>query len=116
VERNELRRNFNSSDFEFNFITKHSFLRFENGQFIDVSDPNSTYGAVVFWTGNPSDKVKLQEGVRLATEFVSAQLNLNKKSSYIVNSEFYKKEIAQLSKKDDFTKDSEKVMNLFLEK
>nr|WP_297306674.1 hypothetical protein [uncultured Flavobacterium sp.] len=116
VERNELRRNFDSSDFEFNFITKHSFLRFENGQFIDVSDPNNTYGAVVFWTGNSSDKVKLQEGVRLATEFVSAQLNLNKKSSYIVNSEFYKKEIAQLSKKDDFTKDSEKVMNLFLEK
>lgn len=116
IEKKELQKNFNSKDFNLNHITKQSYIRLENGQFIDVSDLDSSYGAVAFWNGKPNDKLKIQEGVRLSTEFVSEQLGQKKKSSYITNSELQKKEISQLSKNDNFTENSRKVMNRFLKK
>jgi len=114
IEHKELLKNFNHNQVQINYITKQSYIRFEDGQYIDVTDVNASYDAIVFWNGKNKANLKTQEGSRLATEFVSEQLGQKKKSSYITNSELYKKEIAQLPNQDNFTEKSRKVMNRFL--
>ncbi len=114
IEHKELLKNFNHNQVKINYITKQSYIRLEDGQYIDVTDVNASYDAIVFWNGKSKSNLKTQEGSRLATEFVSEQLGQKKKSSYITNSELYKKEIAQLPKQDNFTEKSRKVMNRFL--
>lgn len=114
-EENELRKNFKKTDFQLKKIVRYTYLLFENGEYLDLSGKGNTFQATAFWSGDLKESAVVQEGKKNATEFVAAQLGLKKQSSYVTNTTNYKKEIAELLSKDNFTDKSKLVMNAFLQ-
>lgn len=114
-EENELRKNFKKTDFQLKKIVRYTYLLFENGEYLDLSGKGNTFQATAFWSGDLKKSAVVQEGKKNATEFVAAQLGLKKQSSYVTTTTNYKKEIAELLSKDNFTDKSKLVMNAFLQ-
>lgn len=115
-EEKELMKNFAKNSFKYSKITKHSYVTFENGQFMDVSGIENSYQAIVYWSGNNDDDIQVQEGKSKATEFVAQQLGVKKESSYLVNDRNFRKEIAALQAKNNFTPKSKMVMDAYLKR
>lgn len=113
-ERNELQKNFGKKAFEIINIYNYSYVKIANGQYLDVSEEGASYQAMAYWSGKEDDDIVVREGKRLATEFVSEQIGGNKKSSYLLNSDKYIKEVEKLQGKNSFTSKSKEVMNAFL--
>ena len=113
-EEKELLQNFKKDAFEIKIINKHVFILFENKQTLDVSVLDNSYQAFAFWGGKNNDKVQVQDGSKLATEFVSKQLGLKTESSYVTNTKKYKEEIKKLQNKNNITAKSKTTMDLML--
>lgn len=113
-EEKELRKNFPQNSFEIIKIEKYSYINFGNGQFLDASSSGNSYDAIAYWSGKNNDDIQVKEGRAKATEFVAKQLGVKKESSYIINDKKYKKEIADLLAKQDFTPKSKEVMDYYL--
>ena len=113
-EEKELLQNFKKDAFEIKIINKHVFILFENKQTLDVSVLDNSYQAFAFWGGKNNDKVQVQDGSKMATEFVAKQLDVKKESSYVVNTKKYKNEIKSLLKKDNITSKSKITMDKLL--
>lgn len=113
-EENELIQNFKKNAFQIIKIQKYTYITFNNGQFLDISENGNSYGAIAYWSGNNKDRIKVQEGKTKATEFVAHQLAIEKESSYIINDKKYRKEIAALKTENNFTSASKEVMNTYL--
>ena len=113
-EEKELLKNFPKNTFEITNINKYTYIHFGNGQFLDASENGNSYEAIAFWSGNKNDKIKTQEGIIKATEFVAQQLGVKKQSSYIINDKIYRKEVSALLSKNNFTPKSKEVMDFYL--
>lgn len=114
LEAKELTKNFPKNTFEIINIDKYSYIKFENGQFLDASSSGNSYDAIAFWSGKNGDDIQVQEGRTKATEFVAKQLGLKKESSYVINDKKFRKEIADLLAKRNFTPKSKEVMDYYL--
>ncbi|MFZ0595484.1 MAG: hypothetical protein WAM46_00755, partial [Flavobacterium sp.] len=73
-----------------------------------------SYKSLVYWSGKMKDNVKVREGNKMATEFVSEQVGGKKESSYVINNRKYKKEVASLLSKNKITAKSKEVLNVAL--
>jgi hypothetical protein len=113
-EETELKKNFEEGAFEIQKINSHVFIQFENNQTLDASEMANSYQAFAYWGGALSDKVQVTEGTRKATEFVAANLGVEKESSYVLNTRKYKKEVALLQNKNNISDKSKMVMDKLL--
>ncbi len=113
-EEKEVLSNFDKNKFQIINISRHSVIVFENNQTLNLSDLNSTYSSKAFWNGKIKEQIQTENGLQNSTEFFAKQLKTKKESSYITNAKKYKKELAQLTKKNSITENSKKVMNAFL--
>ncbi|MDI3320358.1 hypothetical protein, partial [Pinibacter soli] len=114
VEEKELIQNFGKDALQIIYIDQHTYVIFENGQTLDISDFENSYQAFAYWGGDLEDKVQTKEGTHYATEFVAEQMNVHKESSYVANTRKYKKEVASLENANNVTEKSRKTMNAFL--
>ncbi len=113
-EEAELLKNFKKDAFEIKKIDKQVFILFDNKQNLDISDLNSSYQAFGYWGGKEGDKVQVQEGSKMATEFVAKQLGEKKESSYVVKTRMYKEEVKKLLNKNNITAKSKIIMDFLL--
>jgi len=105
-EEEELRRNFDSSDFTIFNICENSDLEFPN----ETIKLRSQKQGIIFWSGNVNEKPIVKEGnLQNATEFVSKQLGVQKESTYVSNTKKWKAEIDELTKTNIPTKVSKEV-------
>ncbi len=114
VEETELLQNFKKDAFEIKKITKHVFILFENKQTLDLTSIENSYQAFGYWGGKEGDKVQVQEGSKMATEFVAKQMGVKKESSYVTNTKKYKEEIKKLQNKNNITDKSKATMDFML--
>ncbi|MCP2028611.1 hypothetical protein L1276_003781 [Flavobacterium sp. HSC-32F16] len=115
-EEAELRRNFAKDELEIIKIHRYSYVIFENKKTLDISSDGDSYQAFAYWSGKLGDNIEVQEGTRMATEFVSKNIGVNKESSYNLNAIKYKKEVAILENKNKITSKSKEVMKAVLSK
>lgn len=113
-EEKEINQNFGKDSIRIIKLKGLSYVIFENKQTLDVSGSGNSYQGYLYWSGNLKDKVKFEDTVYFTTEFVAKQMGVDKKSSYVVNAQKYKKEVASLIKADNITEKSKEVMNAFL--
>ncbi len=113
-EEKELLQNFKKDAFEIKKIRNHIFIMFENKQTLDVSGLDNSYQAFAYWGGKNGDNVQVQEGSKMATEFIANQLGVKKESSYVVNTKKYKKEVEALKKRNNITTKSKIIMDKLL--
>ena len=113
-EETELLQNFEKDAFEIKKISKHVFILFENKQTLDLTSVENSYQAFAYWGGKEKNKVQVQEGSKMATEFVSKQLGVKKESSYVTNTKKYKEEIKKLQNKNNITDKSKATMDFML--
>ncbi|GAA4767627.1 MULTISPECIES: hypothetical protein [Flavobacterium] len=114
-EEKEILTNFDKSKLQIISITRHSFIVFENNQTLDISNFNNSYESKAFWNGKIKEQIQTEEGLQKSTEFFAKQMKVKKESSYVINAKKYKKELAQLTKKNIITDKSKKVMLAFLQ-
>ncbi|MEO8238977.1 MAG: hypothetical protein ABI793_09345 [Flavobacterium sp.] len=115
-EENELIRNFGKEALQIININKYTYVVFENKQTIDINPEGESFQAFAYWSGKLKDKIKIQQGKRMATEFVAGNMKVKKESSYVINTRKYKKEVASLESKNKITPKSNEIMNAFLNK
>lgn len=113
-EEAELLKNFKKDAFEIKKINKHVFILFNNKQTLDLTSLENSYQAFAYWGGNEQDKVQVQEGSKMATEFVAKQLDLKTESSYVTNTKKNKEEIKKLQNKNNITDKSKITMDFLL--
>ncbi|MDH1884075.1 hypothetical protein ACTS9T_00790 [Empedobacter falsenii] len=105
-EEEELRRNFDSSDFTISNICVNSDLEFPK----ETIKLRSQKQGIIFWSGNVNEKPIVKEGnLQNATEFVAKQLGVQKESTYVSNTKKWKAEIDELTKTNIPTKVSKEV-------
>ena len=110
-EEKELTNNFDKNLFTVSDICKYTDLEFPN----ETIKLNEEKRALLFWSGKANDKVVVNEGDYLySTEFVAKQLGIHKESSYAINTKKWKEKIEQLTKNNQPTKESEKVLKSLL--
>ncbi len=114
AEKKELETNFKDQDLDVMLISEHCFIKFESGQGLDMTDLNKSYQSTAFWNGNVQDEVELYDRLTNTTEFIAEKLGVEKTSSYVDNANTLKDEVQQLISKNNFTKNSEKVLQKFL--
>ncbi|MEP6806430.1 MAG: hypothetical protein ABI892_18020 [Flavobacterium sp.] len=113
-EQIELKKNFEKESLEIINIRKYTYVIFNNQQTLDISVDGQSYKSLVYWSGKMKDNVKVREGNKMATEFVSEQVGGKKESSYVINNRKYKKEVASLLSKNKVTAKSKEVLNVAL--
>lgn len=113
-EEKEILSNFDKNKLQIITITRHSFVVFENNQTLDISNHNNSYESKAYWNGKTKEQIQTEEGLQKSTEFFAKQMKVKKESSYVINAKKYKKELAQLTKKNNITDKSKKVMEAFL--
>lgn len=113
-EQIELKKNFEKDPLEIINIRKYTYVIFNNKQTLDISVDGQSYKSIAYWSGKMNDAVKVREGAKMATEFVSEQVGGKKESSYVINNKKYKKEVASLISKNKVTAKSKEVMNAVL--
>ena len=113
-EKNELIRNFGKNMFNIIQLYSYTYIVAANGQYLNLTGEGNSYQAIVYWSGNIADDIVTQEGKVNATEFVALQRGEQKESSYAKNSKEYKKEVMSLQNKNNFTAESQKVMEAYL--
>jgi hypothetical protein len=113
-EESELERNFAKEQLKIITIHRYSYVIFENRKTLDISSEGESYQAFAYWSGKMDDTVQVQEGAKMATEFVSKCIGENKESSYIINARKYRKEVAELENKNKITSKSKEVMKAVL--
>ncbi|WP_407480752.1 hypothetical protein [Elizabethkingia meningoseptica] len=113
-EKNELIRNFGKNTFNIIQLYTYTYIVAANGQYLNLTGEGNSYQAIVYWSGNIADDIVIQEGKVNATEFVALQRGEQKESSYAKNSKEYKKEVMSLQNKNNFTAESQKVMEAYL--
>jgi hypothetical protein len=115
-EEKELIRNFGKEALQIISINKYTYVVFENKQTIDINPEGGSFQSFAYWSGKLKDKIKIQEGKKMATEFVSDNMKVKKESSYVLNTRKYRKEIASLESKNKITPKSNEIMNAILNK
>lgn len=115
-EENELIRNFGKEALQIININKYTYVVFENKEIIDINLEGESFQAFAYWSGKLKDKVKIQQGKRMATEFVAGNMKVKKESSYVINTRKYRKEVASLESKNKITPKSNEIMNAILNK
>lgn len=114
TEEKELLNNFSNYNFEIIKLINYSLVVFENGKTLKMNDIGSSYNAMAYWNGNNNDNIATQEGIKHATEFISAQIGENKESSYVINTRKAREEIEKLKRTDNYTENSKKVLSAIL--
>lgn len=114
AEAVELRTNFEENALKIVKINQHLLIMLENKTFLDLRDTDTHYEYFAYWDGNMTHKMQIKTGTKMATEFVAAQMGLQKESSYVVNGRKYKAELSALTLKNNITDKSKQVLKALL--
>lgn len=109
-----MRNNFPEHDLEIIKLNNYSYVVFENGKTLEINDIGNSYKSMAYWSGKTEDTIELQESIKMATEFVSAQVGENKESSYVMITRNAREEIEKYKSSNNFTEKSKQVMNAVL--
>ena len=114
TEEKELKSNFSEHNLEIIKLNNYTYVVFENGKTLEVDGIGNSYKAMAYWSGKIEDTIEVQESIKMATEFVSAQLGENKESSYLVITRNAREEVEKYKNANNFTEKSKQVMNAVL--
>lgn len=114
-EEKELKENYNEDSLNIIAITSPTYLKSNEGKYVDLSKKGTVYKSTIFWGGKTDGDFVVQQGRLKSTEFIGSQMGEKKQSSYSKNLENYQAEISELSANQKFTDLSKAVMHKYLE-
>jgi hypothetical protein len=114
TEEKELQNNFPELNLEIIKLNNYTYVVFENDKTLEVDGIGNSYKAMAYWSGNIEDTIEVQESIKMATEFVSAQVGENKESSYVVMTRKAREQIEKYKNSNNFTEKSKQVMKAIL--
>ncbi|MFD2909508.1 hypothetical protein ACFSX9_12280 [Flavobacterium ardleyense] len=114
-EQKELKDNFKKQNLEVIMVRKHCFLKFENGEGLDMTNSERPFQSTAYWSGDVYDEVELFDKLTHTTEFVAAQMGIKKESSYAITARKTNETIGKLATSNNSTANSKVTLKKYLQ-